>query len=44
MSTSAAMEQLAANTDASVQRLLEWLSIPSISTDPTYAEHCKKAA
>lgn len=44
MSTSAAMEQLAANTDASVQRLLEWLSIPSISTDPTYAEHCRSAA
>ncbi|MCC6229109.1 MAG: M20/M25/M40 family metallo-hydrolase [Phycisphaerales bacterium] len=44
MSTSAAMEQLAANTDASVQRLLDWLAIPSISTDPTYADQCKKAA
>ena len=30
--------------EGSVSRLLEFLRIPSISTDPSYREHCLKAA
>lgn len=44
MSLADAMQQLNANTDASVERLIEWLSIPSISTDASYATHCRSAA
>ncbi|WP_349368400.1 M20/M25/M40 family metallo-hydrolase [Salinarimonas sp.] len=32
------------NLDASLERLFTWLAIPSISTDPAYAEHCVAAA
>lgn len=44
MSTAAALQQLDSNTDASISRLVEWLTIPSISTDATYAEPCRNAA
>lgn len=44
MSTSAAMDHLHAAADASVSRLVDWLKIPSISTDPQYANDCRRAA
>ncbi len=44
MSTAAAMEWLKANEGASVNRLVDWLRIPSISTDPAYAAETRKAA
>ncbi|MCG6121329.1 MAG: dipeptidase [Microvirga sp.] len=39
----AVLARIDENLDASVQRLLEWLRIPSISTDPAYAAHCRAA-
>ncbi|MBL0870890.1 MAG: dipeptidase [Phycisphaerales bacterium] len=40
----AALEWLSENEAASVQRLIDWLSIPSISTDPAYKVEVKRAA
>lgn len=38
------LAHLADDENAAVQRLIDWLSIPSISTDPQYAVECKRAA
>jgi acetylornithine deacetylase/succinyl-diaminopimelate desuccinylase-like protein len=40
----AVLKHLAAHTDAALGRLQELLAIPSISTDPTYAEHLQRGA
>lgn len=39
-----AIAWLKANQGQSVARLIDWLRIPSISTDPAYREHCARAA
>jgi acetylornithine deacetylase/succinyl-diaminopimelate desuccinylase-like protein len=39
-----ALAWLHENESASVQRLIDWLKIASISTDPQYAVECKRAA
>ena len=38
------LDTLAKNKSAAQQRLIDWLRIPSISTDPKYAGDCRKAA
>jgi acetylornithine deacetylase/succinyl-diaminopimelate desuccinylase-like protein len=38
------LERIDADLDASLQRLSDWLRIPSISTDPAYAGDCRSAA
>jgi acetylornithine deacetylase/succinyl-diaminopimelate desuccinylase-like protein len=38
------LSKIDADLDTSVARLFDWLKIPSISTDPAYAEACRKAA
>ena len=38
------LEQVGANERGGIERLLEWLRIPSISTDPAYAGDVRKAA
>jgi acetylornithine deacetylase/succinyl-diaminopimelate desuccinylase-like protein len=43
-STDRVLSTLDKNLDASLKRLFELVSIPSISTDPAYAEDCRKAA
>ena len=37
------LAKIDADLDSSLQRLFQWLRIPSISTDPAYKEHCRKA-
>ncbi|MFG0331250.1 MAG: M20/M25/M40 family metallo-hydrolase [Phycisphaerales bacterium] len=37
-----ALEAYAANRHDGVDRLVEWLSIPSISTDPAYRDECRR--
>ncbi|MCW5753603.1 MAG: M20/M25/M40 family metallo-hydrolase [Phycisphaeraceae bacterium] len=39
-----ALEWATANEQAGIDRLLDWLRIPSISTDPAYAADCRRAA
>jgi len=43
-STTAVLDRLDANLDASLDRLFELIRIKSISTDPTFAADCRKAA
>jgi acetylornithine deacetylase/succinyl-diaminopimelate desuccinylase-like protein len=38
------LARIDADLDASVERLFDWLRIPSISTDPSYAGECHRAA
>jgi acetylornithine deacetylase/succinyl-diaminopimelate desuccinylase-like protein len=40
----AVLQAIDADLDASLDRLFDWLKIPSISTDPAYAAHCVTAA
>ncbi len=42
--TEAAVSWLKEHETDSIQRLCDWLKIPSISTDPAYASECEKAA
>jgi len=44
MAADAALQWLLSNQQASVDRLVDWLKIPSISTDPAYKGDCQKAA
>lgn len=44
MSLNAVLDQIDTNLPAATDRLLELLRIPSVSTDPAYAEHCQTAA
>jgi len=39
-----ALERLTANEPAAIDRLIEWLRIPSVSTDPAYKADVAKAA
>lgn len=38
------LNRLDKDHDATLERLFEFLRIPSISTDPAYKEHCRRAA
>jgi acetylornithine deacetylase/succinyl-diaminopimelate desuccinylase-like protein len=40
----AVLDTIDANLPASTQRLFDLLSIPSVSTDPAYTQHCLRAA
>ncbi|CAG0956616.1 hypothetical protein PHYC_00501 [Phycisphaerales bacterium] len=43
MTTSAALDWLKSNQQPSIDRWVDWLKIPSISTDPAYRDHCRAA-
>jgi len=40
----AVLDRLESNDQASVERLKQWLSIPSVSTDPAHRDECRAAA
>ncbi len=40
----AVLQAIDTDLEASLDRLFDWLKIPSISTDPAYADHCVTAA
>jgi acetylornithine deacetylase/succinyl-diaminopimelate desuccinylase-like protein len=40
----AVLAALDAGQDAAIARLFEFIRIPSVSTDPSYKDHCRKAA
>ncbi|MCK6475228.1 MAG: M20/M25/M40 family metallo-hydrolase [Phycisphaerales bacterium] len=44
MSTNGVLSWLESNQDAAVDRLVDWLKIKSISTDPAYKDDCVAAA
>lgn len=44
MTTQAALDKLTSNESAAVQRLIDWLRIPSVSTDPAYKPEVARAA
>ncbi len=37
------LSKIDADSDAALERLFQWLKVPSISTDPAYKDHCRKA-
>ena len=43
MQTQNVVDHLKSNEQASVERLMEWLRIPSVSTDPAYREEVARA-
>lgn len=43
-STAAVLDALKASDETSITRLIDWLTLPSISTDASYKDHCVKAA
>lgn len=44
MSVDAVVKRLAEQDRSAVDRLVAWLRIPSVSTDPKYAKDCRRAA
>ena len=44
MNTDAVLAQLDREQTAAINRLIDWLRIPSISTDPKYKPECRRAA
>ena len=44
MTADDAMRWLESNERGSIERLMEWLRIPSVSTDPAYADDVRRAA
>ena len=44
MTTSAALSHLSGDSQPALDRLVDWLTIPSISTDPSYGPQCQRAA
>lgn len=44
MNLPAVFEFLSQNEQASIDRLIDWLRIPSVSTDPAYKGQCRRAA
>ena len=42
-SVESVLAHLESNTDAALERLKDFLRIPSVSTDPAYSEHCRAA-
>lgn len=44
MSADQVLNWLASNEKAAVERLIDWLRIPSVSTDPAFAGQCRRAA
>lgn len=43
-SVQSVLDLLKSNEEGSIRRLLDWLRIPSISTDPAYKVECRRAA
>jgi acetylornithine deacetylase/succinyl-diaminopimelate desuccinylase-like protein len=37
------LSKIDSDLDASLERLFQWLKVPSISTDPAYKDHCRVA-
>ncbi len=44
MTSATVLEHVERNFDRSVSRLVNWLRIPSVSTDPAYRSQCRQAA
>ena len=42
-SVTAVLDRIAADRDDAIQRLIDWLRIPSVSTDPAYREDTRRA-
>lgn len=37
------LQRIDSDLDSSLERLFQWLKVPSISTDPAYKDHCRTA-